>query len=129
MCIRDRDTGDIELKEVNFSHLPRLTEFVVPFKWHLSLALVMTIAVSLMGTVGPLLIRRILDIDIPSGSVEQVSRTALLYFAVIAVTEIIRVSQQYMMAWVGHNTVSYTHLARPIQMVVIGIRGNGQMAP
>ncbi|HOV65802.1 MAG: ABC transporter ATP-binding protein [Firmicutes bacterium] len=97
------DTGDIELKEVNFSHLPRLTEFVVPFKWHLSLALVMTIAVSLMGTVGPLLIRRILDIDIPSGSVEQVSRTALLYFAVIAVTEIIRVSQQYMMAWVGHN--------------------------
>ncbi|MGB4326926.1 MAG: ABC transporter ATP-binding protein [Bacillota bacterium] len=97
------DTDDIDLKQVDFSHIPKLVEFIVPFKWHLALALVMTIAVAIMGTFGPLLIRRILDVDIPAGSIEQVTKTALTYLLVIAVIELLRVAQHYMMAWVGQN--------------------------
>ena len=95
------DTDDIDLKQVDFSHIPKLVEFIVPFQWHLALALVMTIAVAIMGTFGPLLIRRILDVDIPAGSIEQVTKTALTYLLVIAVIELLRVAQHYMMAWVG----------------------------
>ena len=97
------DLGDIDRKQVNLVHLPKLKQFVIPFKWYLLLALALGIGISLMGTIGPLLVRRIIDIDIPAGSINQVTKTALLYLGVTAVIEIFRVSQQYVMSWTGQK--------------------------
>lgn len=50
---RGLDVGNIELKDVNFSHLPKLKRFVKPFRWYLLLALALAVAISLLSTVGP----------------------------------------------------------------------------
>ncbi len=100
---RGLDVGDIDLKQVNFKHLPRLKQFVIPFKWYLMLALALAIGVSLLGTIGPLLIRRIIDIDIPGGDFSKVSQTALIYLGITVFIEILRVSQRYVMSWTGQH--------------------------
>ncbi len=97
------DIGDIDRKDVNFVHLPKLKQFVIPFKWYLLFALALAIGISLLGTVGPLLVRRAIDIDIPAGDFDQVTKTALTYLGVMVVIEILRVTQRYVMSWTGQN--------------------------
>jgi len=97
------DIGNIDRKEVDFSHLPKLKQFVIPFKWYLLFALALAIGISLIGTVGPLLVRRVIDVDIPSGDFDQVTKTALIYLGVMLGIEVLRVTQRYVMAWTGQN--------------------------
>ncbi len=100
---RGLDAGNIELKDVNFSHLPKLKRFVKPFRWYLLLALVLAVAISLLSTVGPLLVRRAIDVDIPSGDFSQLSKTALTYLGIMFLIEVLSVSQRYVMSWTGQH--------------------------
>lgn len=97
------DVGNIELKDVNFSHLPKLKRFVKPFRWYLLLALALAVAISLLSTVGPLLVRRAIDVDIPSGDFSQLSKTALTYLGIMFLIEVLSVSQRYVMSWTGQH--------------------------
>lgn len=97
------DAGDIDLKDVNFKNVPRLKEFVIPFKRYLLAALILAISISLLSTVGPLLVRRAIDQDIPAGDAEALARTALTYILVMVFIEVLRFSQQYIMSWTGQN--------------------------
>jgi ATP-binding cassette subfamily B protein len=100
---RGLDIDNIDLKDVNFSHLPKLKRFVSPFKWYLLLALALAVAISLLSTVGPLLVRRAIDVDIPSGDLSGLSRTALTYLGIMLVIEVLSVSQRYVMSWTGQH--------------------------
>lgn len=100
---RGLDVGNIELKDVNFSHLPKLKRFVKPFRWYLLLALALAVAISLLSTVGPLLVRRAIDVDIPSGDFSQLSKTALTYLGIMFLIEVLSVSQRYVMSWTGQH--------------------------
>jgi ATP-binding cassette subfamily B multidrug efflux pump len=100
---RGLDAGNIELKDVNFSHLPKLKRFVKPFRWYLLLALALAVAISLLSTVGPLLVRRAIDVDIPSGDFSQLSKTALTYLGIMFLIEVLSVSQRYVMSWTGQH--------------------------
>ncbi|MGI6628123.1 MAG: ABC transporter ATP-binding protein [Bacillota bacterium] len=97
------DVGDIDLKDVDFKNVPRLKEFVIPFKRYLSAALILAIIISLLSTVGPLLVRRAIDRDIPAGNAEALARTALTYLFIMIFIEILRFSQRYVMSWTGQN--------------------------
>lgn len=100
---RGLDVGNIELKDVDFSHLPKLKRFVKPFRWYLLLALALAVAISLLSTVGPLLVRRAIDVDIPSGDFSQLSKTALTYLGIMFLIEVLSVSQRYVMSWTGQH--------------------------
>lgn len=97
------DVGDIDLKDVNFKNLPKLQEFIRPFKYYLLAALGLAVSISLLSTVGPLLVRRAIDQDIPAGEANALARTALTYLLVMVLIEVLRFSQQYIMAWTGQN--------------------------
>ncbi len=97
------DVGDIDLKDIDFKNVPRLKEFVIPFKRYLSAALILAIIISLLSTVGPLLVRRAIDRDIPAGNAEALARTALTYLFIMIFIEILRFSQRYVMSWTGQN--------------------------
>ena len=100
---RGLDAGNIELKGVNFSHLPKLKRFISPFKWYLLLALALAVAMSLLSTAGPLLVRRAIDVDIPSGDFSGLSKTALTYLGIMVFIEVLSVSQRYVMSWTGQH--------------------------
>lgn len=97
------DVGDIDRKDIDFSYLPRLKQFVIPLIWYLLFALALAVGVSLLGTVGPLLVRRVIDVDIPSGDFDQLTKTALTYLGVMLGIEVLRVTQRYVMTWTGQN--------------------------
>jgi ATP-binding cassette subfamily B protein len=97
------DVGNIDRKDINFSHLPKLKRFVTPFKWYLLLALALAVAISLLSTVGPLLVRRAIDVDIPSGDFNGLSKTALTYLGIMLFIEVLHVSQRYVMSWTGQH--------------------------
>ena len=100
---RGLDVGNIDRKDINFSHLPKLKRFVTPFKWYLLLALALAVAISLLSTVGPLLVRRAIDVDIPSGDFNGLSKTALTYLGIMLFIEVLHVSQRYVMSWTGQH--------------------------
>jgi len=97
------DSDDLSLKDVNFSHLPRLKDFIKPYVWRLIMAMGLVIAISLLGLVGPLLIGRVIDKDIPARDYAGVTLTACLYIGVMGLTAILRYSQTYIMSWTGQK--------------------------
>jgi len=97
------DEGDINLKSVSFKQLPRLKEFVKPYILRLTFAMVLVVSIALLGLVGPLLIRRAIDVYIPNGDIHGLSIIALTYIAVMGVMAVLRFVQAYVISWVGQN--------------------------
>lgn len=97
------DLDDLSLKTVNFEHMPRLKEFIMPFAPRLLLAMVLVVCISLLGLVGPLLQRRAIDINMASGDYRGLYVTVLLYIGVQIVMAVLRYSQVYIMSWTGQQ--------------------------
>lgn len=100
---RGLDTGDISLKDVNFSHLPRLKEFMKPHTSRLVLSMILVTAVSLLALVNPLLVGRAIDVHIPGKDADGLLFTVGLYILVLCTMCILRYSQTYIMSWVGQS--------------------------
>ncbi len=96
------DIGNIDLKDLNFSHLKRTKEFVLPFMKQMILAMALVGATAYLGLQGPVIIGQIVDI-IPEGDLQGLYRLVALYFAIQGVLAILRYSQTYVMSWTGQQ--------------------------
>jgi ATP-binding cassette subfamily B multidrug efflux pump len=97
------DRDDLSLKNVNFSYFPRLLGFVRPYALHLGLAMVLVIVGSILGIIGPLLIRKILDVDILKGDVRQLLNTVYVYLGIQVAIALLRFLRNYIMSWAGQR--------------------------
>lgn len=100
---RGIDLDDIEGKSVDFTHMPRLKEFVIPFLPQMALAIVLVIALSLLGLQGPLLMKRAVDVDIPASDVQGLYITVALYAGLQILIAACRFAQTYVMSWTGQQ--------------------------
>ncbi len=98
------DTDDINLKEVNFQHLGRAWEFVLPFWWQLGLAMVLVVAIATLGLQGPLIIQKIADMVVSAfGDLPQLCKLVALYFGIQLLIAVLRFTQTYVMSWTSQQ--------------------------
>ncbi len=98
------DTDDISLKDVNFEHLGRTREFLLPFWWQLLIAMALVIGTAALGLKGPILIGQIVDlVRGPAGTHSQLYDLVLLYFGLQIAIAVLRYLQQFVMSWTGQQ--------------------------
>ena len=98
------DADDINLKEVNFQHLGRTKEFLMPYRRQLLLAMVFVVITAILGLQGPLIIRQVLDlVETGAGTLEVLYRLVALYVGVQVAIAVVRYLQQYVMSWTGQQ--------------------------
>ncbi|MGI6643188.1 MAG: ABC transporter ATP-binding protein [Bacillota bacterium] len=99
---RGFDVGNIDLKDLNFSHLKRTKEFLLPFIKQLLLAMALVGATAYLGLQGPVIIGKIVDI-VPVGDEQGLYRLVALYFVIQGILAVLRYSQTYIMSWTGQQ--------------------------
>ncbi len=99
---RGLDIGSIDFKDLNFSHLKRTKEFLLPFIKQLGLAMLLVGAIAFLGLQGPIIIGKVLDI-IPTGDWNGLYTLVGLYFGIQVVLTALRYSQTYLMSWTGQQ--------------------------
>ena len=98
------DTDDISLKDVNFSHLGRTKEFIMPYLWQIILAMAIVISLSVLGLQGPVLIGRAIDlVQQGTGTVPDLYKLILMYFGLQVLLAVLRYAQTFVMSWTGQQ--------------------------
>ncbi|QUL98699.1 MAG: ABC transporter ATP-binding protein [Candidatus Fermentithermobacillus carboniphilus] len=98
------DMDDISFKDVNFKHLGRTKEFLLPFWWQLSLAMVLVVAIAALGLEGPVIIGKVVDlIQLSDTTNQQLYSLVALYFGVQVLIAVLRYAQTYIMSWTGQK--------------------------
>ncbi len=97
------DLDDLEGKTVDFTHVPRLKEFIIPFIPQLIFAIGLVVALSVLGLQGPLLMKKAVDIDIPGNDLSGLYKTVALYMGLQVAMAACRFSQTYVMSWTGQQ--------------------------
>ncbi len=96
------DVGNIDLKDLDFSHLARTKDFAIPFIKPLLLAMALVAVIAYLGLMGPLIIGQILDI-IPLGDLNGLYMLVAWYFGIQFVLTVLRYAQTYIMSWTGQQ--------------------------
>lgn len=98
------DMDDISLKDVNFSHLGRTWEFLVPYWKQISVAMALVIGVALLTLRGPIIIGQVVDgVGTPGFTIPRLYRLVILYIALQVGIAILRYSQNFVMSWTGQQ--------------------------
>jgi ATP-binding cassette subfamily B multidrug efflux pump len=98
------DADDINLKDVNFSHLGRTKEFLTPYWKQLTLAMAIVIAVATLTLQGPLIIKQVLDlVEAGEATPDALVRLVGIYMGLQIAIAGLRFSQQYVMSWTGQQ--------------------------
>lgn len=98
------DTDDISLKDVNLRHLRRAAEFVRPYWWHLTLAMIIVVASALLGLEGPIIIGQVVDnIQNPTFTDSALYKLVIAYLLVQVGIAVLRYLQQFIMSWAGQQ--------------------------
>jgi ABC-type multidrug transport system fused ATPase/permease subunit len=91
--------------KVDVGLIARLFPYIKPYAWYFVLALVCMLIVSAAGLVGPLLIQRAIDVELPSGDAAGLLITTLLFVGTYLVNWIGTYWQTYFMSWAGQKIV------------------------
>ncbi|HHY98528.1 MAG TPA: ABC transporter ATP-binding protein [Firmicutes bacterium] len=97
------DSSDISRANIDLRHIPRLWEFVRPHIWTMTFAMVLVAGISATGLVGPILVRRAIDIYIPSRNYQGLVTTVMLYVAAYSGIAVMRYLQTYIMSAAGQR--------------------------
>ena len=83
----------------------RLLKYLRPYKWHVVLGILMSIAVSGMEAVRPYFTKVAVDENIAHGDKHGLLMTTLLFFSVMVVRGIIQYLNTYLTQWIGQRTI------------------------
>ncbi len=90
-------------KRITRSILRRILQYLVPYKWKVTISLVFLIAFSGLQLAAPYLIKIAIDGPIASKDVNGLMEISLIYLAVIFGSVICLFGQIYMMTWTGQH--------------------------
>ncbi|HHY45164.1 MAG TPA: ABC transporter ATP-binding protein [Firmicutes bacterium] len=98
------DSDDLSLKNVNFQHLGRTKEFVMPFLGRLLIAMALVITLGILGLQGPVIIGRIVDlVETHTATYEMLHKLVALYMGLQIAIAVLRYTQTYIMSWTGQR--------------------------
>ncbi|MBI5464092.1 MAG: ABC transporter ATP-binding protein [Ignavibacteriales bacterium] len=83
----------------------RLLKHLRPYRWHVALGIVMSLAISSMEAVRPYFTKIAVDVNIAQQDKHGLLLTALLFFAVLVVRGVIQYFNAYLTQWIGQRTI------------------------
>src|SRR5690606_27069849 len=92
-------------KAVDSTLIRRLYFFIKPFRYHVLIALGLTISIAFLGPYRPLLIQRAIDDYVVVGDLEGLKSIILLITLVLIGESIFTVINLYLMNWIGQGTL------------------------
>ncbi len=96
--------------------MKRLLKYLRPYRWHVALGIVLSIAVSAMEAVRPYFTKIAVDEHIARGDRDGLLLTALVFLGVLIVRGVIQYFNAYLTQWIGQKTIFdlrmevFTHL-------------------
>ncbi|MGI6666767.1 MAG: ABC transporter ATP-binding protein [Bacillota bacterium] len=96
------DADDLSLANVNFKHLGRTKEFVMPFLSRLAAAMALVIILGILGLQGPVIIGRVVDlVETETATYDRLHTLIVLYVGLQVAIAVLRYIQTYIMSWTG----------------------------
>ncbi len=83
----------------------RLLEYLAPYKWQVSVALVVLLAASLLQIVGPWLTQIAIDDAIPNGDAPLLATLAGAYLASVVAGFLLLYAQTVLTTWLGQRVM------------------------
>jgi len=83
----------------------RLLKYLRPYRWHVALGIVLSIAVSAMEAIRPYFTKVAVDTDIANKDAHGLLMTTLLFLGVMVVRGVIQYFNTYLTQWVGQRTI------------------------
>ncbi|HCD53179.1 MAG TPA: antibiotic ABC transporter ATP-binding protein [Balneolaceae bacterium] len=92
-------------KAVDRKLVRRLYFFIKPYRWHVVLAIVLTLSASFLGTIRPKLTQMAIDDHISKGDFDGLLRIIILLFGALLGEFILLMSNTYLTRWFGQGTL------------------------
>ncbi len=92
-------------KAYDASLMRRLLIYLRPYKWHVILAILLSIAVSGLEAVRPYFTKIAVDVDIAQGDAHGLLMTALALLGVLLFRGVIQYFNAYLTQWIGQKTI------------------------
>jgi len=83
----------------------RLLRYLKPYRWHVVLGIVLSIAVSSMEAVRPYFIKVAVDQDIAGKDAHGLLVTTLLFFGLMMARGFVQYANTYLTQWIGQRTI------------------------
>ncbi len=83
----------------------RLLKYLRPYKWHVALGIVLSIAVSAMEAVRPYFTKVAVDENIAHGDRHGLLMTTLMFLGVMIVRGLLQYLNTYLTQWIGQRTI------------------------
>ncbi len=85
--------------------MKRLLRYLRPYKWHVALGILLSIAVSGLEAVRPWFTKHAVDVNIRDHDVHGLLLTALAFFSVLIIRAVIQYGNAYLTQWIGQKTI------------------------
>ncbi len=92
-------------KAYDASLMKRLLKYLRPYKWHVALGIVMSIAVSAMEAIRPYFTKIAVDENIARGDKHGLLMTVLAFLGVLILRGVIQYFNAYLTQWIGQKTI------------------------
>ncbi len=92
-------------KAYDASLMKRLLKYLRPYKWHVALGIVMSIAVSAMEAIRPYFTKIAVDQNIAQGDKHGLLMTVLAFLGVLILRGVIQYFNAYLTQWIGQKTI------------------------
>ncbi|MEO8168220.1 MAG: ABC transporter transmembrane domain-containing protein, partial [bacterium] len=92
-------------KAYDASLMKRLLKYLRPYKWHVALGIVMSIAVSAMEAIRPYFTKIAVDENIAQGDTHGLLMTVLAFLGVLILRGVIQYFNAYLTQWIGQKTI------------------------
>lgn len=111
---KEKVSGNI----VDFSVLKRLYRFVIPYKIHFYLLVVLTVALAVLVPIRPYLIQKTIDHDVAKGDYQGLVDMIMVLIGLLIAQAVVQYSHTYLSSWLGQTiikdirTTLYAHVQR-----------------
>ncbi len=85
--------------------MKRLLRYLRPYRWHVALGILLSIAVSGLEAVRPWFTKHAVDVNIRDHDAHGLLLTALAFFSVLIIRAIIQYANAYLTQWIGQKTI------------------------
>jgi ATP-binding cassette, subfamily B, multidrug efflux pump len=102
---RKQDAQKDDVAGLDGQLLRRIGSFLVPYKWWVLGALVLTIGAAFLGPLRPALIQRAIDDYIVVGDMDGLTFIIVLLFAALVGEGILSFASGYLTQWIGQNAI------------------------
>src|SRR5437867_8864120 len=85
--------------------MKRLLKYLRPYRWHVAVGILLSVAVSAMEAVRPWFTKHAVDVDIAQRDKHGLLLTTLAFLGVLVVRSAVQYGNAYLTQWIGQKTI------------------------